>query len=93
MAVRVVSTTGVLLNGGRPVEVWSGIRVGVGVKVPVGGGRFVGEAVAGCGSGTNRVGKNNSDVGVAYAPHSDGDWLQEVKDIDAMNNIAMKRLT
>jgi len=39
------------------------------------------------------VGKNNSDVGVAYAPHSDGDWLQEVKDIDAMNNIAMKRLT
>jgi hypothetical protein len=67
--------------------------VGVGIKVEVGRGRGVDEAVAGCASGTNRVGMNDSDVGVATVPHKDGDCLQEVNNKAAMNSIAMKRLT
>ena len=59
----------------------------------VGRGVEVGEAVAGWASGTNMVGKVNSDVGVAYVPHKDGDCPQEVNNTAAMNNNARKRLT
>ena len=67
--------------------------MGVGVKVAVGRGRGVDEAVAGCASGTKRVGMNNSDVGVATVPHKDGDCPQEVNNKAAMNSVAMNRLT
>jgi hypothetical protein len=63
------------------------------VKVEVGRGRGVDEAVAGCVSGTKRVGRNNSDVGVATVPHKDGDCLQEVNIKAPMNRVAMNRLT
>ena len=67
--------------------------MGVGVKVEVGRGRGVDEAVAGCASGTNSVGMNDSDVGVATVPHKEGDCLQEVNNKAAMKSIAMNRLT
>ena len=67
--------------------------MGVSVKVPVGGGGSVGEATVGCASGTNSVGKINSDVGVAYVPHNEGVCPQEVNNIVAMKSMAMVRLT
>jgi hypothetical protein len=67
--------------------------VGVWVKVLVGGGGSVGEAIVGCASGTNRVGKDDSDVGVAYVPQSEGVCPQEVNNIVAMISMAMERLT
>jgi hypothetical protein len=85
---------GVPSKGGWAVKDSRGINVGVKVKVLVGRGTGVVEIVAtGFVSGTNIVGMNNSDVGVAYVPQSEGDCPQEVNDIDAMTIMAMERLT
>jgi hypothetical protein len=64
VGVRVPSMGGVPLKGVKAVDVRSGIEVGVRVNVLVGEGIRVGEAVAGCGSGKNMVGKKTSEVGV-----------------------------
>jgi hypothetical protein len=71
-----------------------GINVGVNVKVLVGRGTGVVVRVAtGFVSGTNMVGMNSSDVGVAYVPQSEGDCPHEVNNIVAMKIMAMERLT
>lgn len=59
----------------------------------VGRGGGVGEADVGCGSGKNKVGKINSEVGVEYVPQSEGVWPQEVNNRVAMKITGMKRLT
>ena len=63
------------------------------MNVTVGRGEGVEEAAGGCGSGKNRVGKINSEVGVEYVPQSEGVWPQEFNKRVAMKITGMKRLT
>ena len=70
--VGALDSLGVALGELDGVRVASRIRVGVGVKVSVGNTRRVGNPATVGVAAINGVGKNSSEVGVAYVPHSDG---------------------